>query len=334
MPSSSWPSRASRCSSGFTSIRAISPPARLRAWKGGIVKAAARRAAVWHDLTDEFGMRWSMPDDRRSTWTSRSIRWPRRRSRTSGIIPGRKATTRAGSPGCASGRCDFEKETPYAVVSGISGVVYEICWYLRGLEQWFCDLMTQAGVLRGDARPDAQVLDGLVPPVPRRGRRRGGRDHDRRRPRGPERAAVQPRAFTAAWSNRATSASFSTSGPARRRRSGITPAASCTDFIPDLIDNGVDILNPVQISARNMDPANLKRRFGRDWCSGAAACDAQHVLPRGTPAEVAANVRRNLRRSCPAAATSSTTSTTSRAKCRRKTSSPLFDTAYEYGAYS
>ena len=30
-----------------------------------------------------------------------------------------------------------------AVVSGISGVVYEICWYLRGLERWFMDLLTQ-----------------------------------------------------------------------------------------------------------------------------------------------------------------------------------------------
>ena len=36
----------------------------------------------------------------------------------------------------------MRKETPYAVVSGISGVVYEICWYMRGLEQWFMDLAT------------------------------------------------------------------------------------------------------------------------------------------------------------------------------------------------
>ena len=34
------------------------------------------------------------------------------------------------------------------------------------------------------------------------------------------------------------------------------------EFIPDLIDNGAHILNPVQVSARNMDPAALKRRFG------------------------------------------------------------------------
>ena len=46
-------------------------------------------------------------------------------------------------PVCASGRWRSASETPYAVVSGISGVVYEICWYLRGLEQWFMDMLTQ-----------------------------------------------------------------------------------------------------------------------------------------------------------------------------------------------
>ena len=37
----------------------------------------------------------------------------------------------------------LRNETPYAVVSGISGVVYEICWYMRGLEQWFMDMLEQ-----------------------------------------------------------------------------------------------------------------------------------------------------------------------------------------------
>lgn len=44
------------------------------------------------------------------------------------------------------------------------------------------------------------------------------------------------------------------------------------DLIPDLIDAGVDILNPVQISARGMDPRKLKNEFGRDivfWGGGA-----------------------------------------------------------------
>ena len=37
----------------------------------------------------------------------------------------------------------LRNETPYAVVSGISGVIYEICWYMRGLERWFIDMLEQ-----------------------------------------------------------------------------------------------------------------------------------------------------------------------------------------------
>ena len=37
----------------------------------------------------------------------------------------------------------LRKETPYAVVSGIAGVVYETCWYMRGLERWLMDLVTE-----------------------------------------------------------------------------------------------------------------------------------------------------------------------------------------------
>ena len=78
-----------------------------------------------------------MPETRPTTWTSPIIRWPRPRSPTLQHIRCPKATTRAASRGCAERALLTRNETPYAVVSGISGVVYEICWYLRGLEQWF-----------------------------------------------------------------------------------------------------------------------------------------------------------------------------------------------------
>ena len=38
----------------------------------------------------------------------------------------------------------IRRDTPYAVISGISGVVYEIGWYIRGLERWFIDMLEQA----------------------------------------------------------------------------------------------------------------------------------------------------------------------------------------------
>ena len=58
------------------------------------------------------------------------------------------------------------------------------------------------------------------------------------------------------------------------------------EFIPHLIDIGVEILNPVQYTARGMDPVKLKREFGKDIVFWGGGCDAQKVLQHGTVAEV------------------------------------------------
>ncbi|MBV5349866.1 methyltransferase, partial [bacterium] len=57
----------------------------------------------------------------------------------------------------------------------------------------------------------------------------------------------------------------------------------CTQYIPDLIEMGVDILNPVQISARGMDPRVLKEKFGKNIVFWGGGIDSQHVLPFATP---------------------------------------------------
>jgi uroporphyrinogen decarboxylase len=69
---------------------------------------------------------------------------------------------------------------------------------------------------------------------------------------------------------------------------------SVAAFIPMFIEAGLDILQPVQTSAAGMDAARLKREFGDDLCLWGGGCDTQHVLPQGTPAEVAADVRRRV----------------------------------------
>jgi uroporphyrinogen decarboxylase len=64
-------------------------------------------------------------------------------------------------------------------------------------------------------------------------------------------------------------------------------------LLPDLVDAGVEILNPVQVSARDMDTARLKAEFG-DRLSFMGAVDTQHVLPFGTPDEVRSEVERRI----------------------------------------
>jgi uroporphyrinogen decarboxylase len=63
-------------------------------------------------------------------------------------------------------------------------------------------------------------------------------------------------------------------------------------LIEDLIEIGVDILNPIQTSAGQMaDLAMLKRRFGKRLCF-CGALDTQHILPHGSPSDVHDEVQR------------------------------------------
>ncbi len=66
------------------------------------------------------------------------------------------------------------------------------------------------------------------------------------------------------------------------------------DLIPDLIDLGFDILNPVQVSARGMDTKALKAEFGRDIVFWGGGVDTQRVLPFGKPQDVVDEVKRRI----------------------------------------
>ncbi len=71
----------------------------------------------------------------------------------------------------------------------------------------------------------------------------------------------------------------------------IHSCGSIRQFIPDFIENGIDIINPVQVSAADMAPAELKAEFG-DRLSFWGGIDTQHILPNGSPEEVAAETKR------------------------------------------
>ena len=61
-----------------------------------------------------------------------------------------------------------------------------------------------------------------------------------------------------------------------------------------MIEAGVDILNPVQTSAANMEPARLKKEFGGKLVFWGGGCDTQKVLQTATPEEVREHVRDRL----------------------------------------
>ena len=69
---------------------------------------------------------------------------------------------------------------------------------------------------------------------------------------------------------------------------------SIAPLIPDLIEAGVDILNPVQTSAKNMDPQQLKAEYGDQITFWGGGCDTQQVLPNATPDEIKQHVKERI----------------------------------------
>jgi hypothetical protein len=75
----------------------------------------------------------------------------------------------------------------------------------------------------------------------------------------------------------------------------IHSCGSIVNLMPDMIEAGFELFNPMQTSAAGMDPATLKRRFGEQVTFWGGGVDTQQVLPFGTPDEVRAQVRERMR---------------------------------------
>jgi uroporphyrinogen decarboxylase len=66
------------------------------------------------------------------------------------------------------------------------------------------------------------------------------------------------------------------------------------ELLPDLIDAGLDAINPVQITCRGMEAAGLKRDFGSKLTFWGGGCDTRDILIKGTPAQVRDHVRKQV----------------------------------------
>ncbi len=241
--------------------------------------------------------------------------------------------TRPASPACASGRSGSgrKRPTPSSAVSpGSSTKRAGICAGSSS-GSWTC--VTDPEFCEAVHRPDAQVLARLVPAVSRRGGRRRGRDHDRRRPGRPGRTPVQPGDLPPAGQ----------AAPEAPRP--VHPVADAgEDLVPHL--RLVRCLYPRPHRQRHPHPEPGPDERPRTWTpstssdgsggtssSGAAAATPSTSCRAAPPPRSPPTSGVTSRRSCPAAATSSTASTTSRARCRPANVVALFDTAYEEGFY-
>ncbi len=69
---------------------------------------------------------------------------------------------------------------------------------------------------------------------------------------------------------------------------------SIVEYLDDFVEMGVDILNPIQLSAKGMDARMLKEKYGKKLVFWGGGIDTQKVLPFGTPEEVRSQVLERL----------------------------------------
>ena len=79
-----------------------------------------------------------------------------------------------------------------------------------------------------------------------------------------------------------------------RMKTFLHSCGSIHALLPDLIEAGYDIINPVQTTCRDMEPERLKADFGKDICFWGGGCDTKSVLNTATPAQVKEHVKRRL----------------------------------------
>lgn len=104
-------------------------------------------------------------------------------------------------------------------------------------------------------------------------------------------------------------------------------------LIPDFIEMGVDILNPVQGTAVGMEPAELKQQYGPDLIFWGGGVDTQGILPGGSPQEVKDDVRRNIEALAPGGGYVFNTVHNIQADVPPENILAMWEALQEYGAY-
>jgi uroporphyrinogen decarboxylase len=104
-------------------------------------------------------------------------------------------------------------------------------------------------------------------------------------------------------------------------------------IIPDLIEMGVDILNPVHINSAGMEPVQLKKDFGKSIVFWGGGVDTQKILPTGTAQEVVDDVRKNIEALAPGGGFVFCTVHNIQSEVPPENIMAMWETLQEYGKY-
>jgi len=105
-------------------------------------------------------------------------------------------------------------------------------------------------------------------------------------------------------------------------------------LIPDLIEIGVDALNPIQYTAKDMDTKKLKMEFGKKLTFWGGGCDVQRILPFATPEEVEFEVKQRIKELAPGGGFVFAPTHNIQPDVPVENVKALYSTALKYGTYS
>jgi len=300
-------------------------------FKGGI-EQNTRGGKLWHDLKDEFGIVWSMPDDQNLYMDI--THHPLANATIADLdgYPFPDGTDLTRFTGVREQALKIRETTDYAISTCIGGVIYEFCWYMRGLERWFMDMIENPefceALLEKTLKFWMNYFDGFmaavgdVVDVVMIGDDLAGQH-------GPlfspdfYRSIVKPRQKILAQHIKSLT----------NAKIWYHTCGGCAEYIPDLLDNGIDIINPVQVSADGMDPVELKKKFGDQMVFWGGAIDTQHVLPFASPDEIKQHVKKNIEALKPGGGYVFNNVHNIQLGVPPENMVALFDAAYEFGAY-
>ena len=194
---------------------------------------------------------------------------------------------------------NVRENTDFAIMTKIGGAVFELATYMRGMEQWYIDLAANpefatklmSRIAQIQARRDVNALKVVGQYIDVL--RLSGEDMGTQQ--GP---LISPRMFDTlvrphleeVWD--AAKEHLLAQNP--RGKIMLHSCGSVRPFMQYWADMGLDVLDPIQVSAKNMDTAAIKAQIG-DQLSFHGGIDTQHVLPFGTTEEVRQEVRRRIR---------------------------------------
>jgi uroporphyrinogen decarboxylase len=187
----------------------------------------------------------------------------------------------------------LRQQTDRALCIGIRGSVVHVSQYVRGFEDWYYDAAANHDLM--GALMDA-ILDAQLPVVERTLELVG--DLVDIVFVGDDLGAQQALQISPATYRKVIKPRHARVFEAMRRGApdafvAYHTCGAVTEVLDDIIELGVQIIHPVQVSASDMDPKVLKRRWG-DRLAFWGGVDTQHTLPHGTPEAVRQEVRERI----------------------------------------